>query len=241
VEFLQQDAYLDDPREDVRPYLPTSGIGSALDVGCGPGAFGRTLRSLFGPHAYIAGIDPVDRNVERARATGTFNHVFRGYFPDALREPPAARATSTYDLISFLDVLEHMFDPWSALEQSRRFLAPGGIVVAAIPNIQLWTVTRDLLRGRWDYTETGILDRTHVRFFTKATMVELFEETGFVVETCEGINSQLPKYWPPRRFLNRRIVVDAKWLPKLFPESQWLQYVIIARSARGPSHHELRQ
>lgn len=72
------------------------------------------------------------------------------------------------------------------------------------------------------------MDRTHVRFFTRATMIEMFEQAGFVVEECSGINSQRPRR-PIRCYLNRRMFVDIKWLLFLVPDSEWLQFVIVAR------------
>lgn len=81
------------------------------------------------------------------------------------------------------DVLEHLADPWETLRQVRRVLAPGGTVVASIPNVRHWQVVRDLLEGRWEYAEAGILDRTHRWFFTRRSLARLFEETGFTVGT----------------------------------------------------------
>ena len=70
-------------------------------------------------------------------------------------------------MVFFNDVLEHVLDPWTLLQQVHDVLAPDGTVVAAIPSIQYAPVVRDLLRGRWDYRDTGTLDRTHVRFLPK--------------------------------------------------------------------------
>ncbi len=222
----QQALYPDDPRTEVQPFIPRDGVQVALDVGCGSGGFGRTLRSTLGPSAHIEGIDAVEANVTMSKARDAYDHVYQGYFPEELRQ---LGVNQKYDLISFLDVLEHMFDPWEALKATRKYLSPTGVVLAAIPNIQTWRVIRDLIHGRWEYTDTGILDRTHVRFFTKSTMVEMFQSAGYSVDGCFGINSQLPTYWPPRRSINRRTLSDMKWLPKVIPDSRWLQYVVVAR------------
>jgi 2-polyprenyl-3-methyl-5-hydroxy-6-metoxy-1,4-benzoquinol methylase len=80
------------------------------------------------------------------------------------------------------DVLEHLADPWGALRFVRGLLAPGGIVVVSIPNVAAWPVRLDLLRGSFDYAEFGILDRTHLRFFTRASARALVRDAGFVVE-----------------------------------------------------------
>ena len=89
-----------------------------------------------------------------------------------------------FDCIVFNDVLEHMSDPWSALEIAGDVLNNCGRVVASIPNVRHYTVLVPLLiKGRWTYHDVGILDRTHLRFFTRSTVRELFETTGWAVES----------------------------------------------------------
>lgn len=215
----QQGVYGDEPRDEVRPFIPR-GAGRVLDVGCGPGGFGRTLREVLGPQAHIVGIDAVQANVSRAAQASGYDEVRLGYFPADLGSD-----THEFDLITFLDVLEHMLDPWSVLTDAAAMLRPGGHVVAAIPNIQVFTIWRALAQGRWDYTNTGILDRTHVRFFTKATMLEMFQSAGLTVVSCQGVNSQSPRTF--RAMYNRRFFRDFKWLPAFIPDSRYLQFVIV--------------
>lgn len=219
----QQSVYGDDSRSEVGPMIPT-GAHNVLDVGCGRGGFGRTLRTVLGTDAVILGVDAVEDNVASARVGHGYDDVLHGYFPEVL-----PRGLRQFDLITFLDVLEHMLDPWSTLAHAHSMLTPGGRVVAAIPSIQVYTLIRSLLKGRWDYTDMGTLDRTHVRFFTRSTMVEMFEGAGFVVEECRGVNSQKASLRPIRGVLNRRSLVDMKWLPLMLPDSQWLQFVVVGR------------
>jgi SAM-dependent methyltransferase len=86
------------------------------------------------------------------------------------------------ECIVFADVLEHMVDPWDAVRRARAMLAPGGVLVVSIPNISHASILRGLKRGRFDYADYGILDRTHLRFFTRATAVDLVEQGGFEIE-----------------------------------------------------------
>lgn len=223
----QQAAYPFDPRSELGPFIPRSGVSRVLDVGCATGGFGQTLRQHLGDSAYILGVDAVPSNTETARQQGGYDRLLDGYFPDVVQ----ADGQAPFDLVCFLDVLEHMFDPWEVLQQTHRHLAPGGVILASVPNIQVWTVLRQLLKGRWDYTETGILDFTHIRFFTKKTTIEMFQSAGYEVLSCTGINSQLPSYWPVRRSINRRMLSDMKWLPKVLPETEWLQYAVVATPA----------
>ena len=223
----QQSIYADSPRPEFMEFIPAS-ARSALDVGCGAGGFGRSLRQRLGASALIDAIDPVLENVKSAGTTHGYDHVMRGYFPEDL--PDVRRG---YDLVTFIDVLEHMLDPWDTLRATRDVLNPGGRVLAGIPNIQLWTVIADLLRGRWDYTESGILDRTHVRFFTRETMREMFVDAGYTIEVIEGVNDQRPALKPLRNSMRIDFMKELKWLPRIVPESRWLHYVVVARLDPG--------
>lgn len=213
TELPQQGCYRESTRPEVAPFIPI-GASSALDVGCGSGGFGITLRNALGPTARIVGVDPVLSNVERSRINHGFSDVYHGYFPRAIQD-----AGEKFDLIVFNDVLEHVADPWSLLQEVPNFLNSDGKVLAAIPNIRFLPVMIKLLKGRWDYTDEGPLDRTHVRFFTFATAKEMFEQMGYRVESCVGANSMFPAY----RF---------GWLLKPFiGDMQYIHVVILAAPA----------
>jgi 2-polyprenyl-3-methyl-5-hydroxy-6-metoxy-1,4-benzoquinol methylase len=206
-------------RDDVRPSIPTS-ARSALDVGCSRGGFGRTLRSVLGDHARIVGVEPVASQAVLARNGHGFDEVVDGYFPDALQG-----RDERFDLICFNDVLEHVIDPWSMLRETIPWLAPGGKVLAAIPSIQFVPVVWHLIRGRWDYRDWGTLDRTHLRFFTKATMIEMFEQAGYRVTRCEGANS-VQQVWSSDPNPVKRLA-KLGLLP-LLGDSRYLHFIILA-------------
>ncbi len=90
-----------------------------------------------------------------------------------------------YDFILFLDVLEHLVDPMGTLKNIKRYLKPDGAVLAMIPNIAHWKMRLNLLLGKFDYEEDGIMDKTHLRFFTHKTCRELFHEAGFSIKEDE--------------------------------------------------------
>lgn len=218
----QQDVYARNPRLDVAPHIPRA-ARSALDVGCARGGFDQSLRAALGPEARIIGIEANATAADVARRDSEFDDVLTGYFPQVLDV-----GVDTFELICFNDVLEHLVDPWDVLRSTHRFLAPGGMVLASIPNIQYAPVVWDLVRGRFTYTEAGILDRTHLRFFTRRSMVEMFEASGFRVDSITGINSILMDH--PRLFAGHR-----RKLRHALGPAQWIQYVVVATPHGTPT------
>jgi 2-polyprenyl-3-methyl-5-hydroxy-6-metoxy-1,4-benzoquinol methylase len=166
-------------RTECMTFIPDSAC-SVLDVGCSDGLFGEALQRLR-PELDVTGmeIDPTTASAAKAR----LDKVIVGSFPEALP------ADAMFDCITFLDCLEHLVDPWAALRSAARHLNPGGCVVASLPNIQyaaaIWTIA---IRGRWPFDEAGHFDRTHLRFFTRSSMRELFEASGFDVDQQAPIN-----------------------------------------------------
>lgn len=169
--------YADRERPEVADLVPRS-AKRLLDVGCAKGGFGREM-ALRGVEVWGMEVDE-----EAARvAAGRLSRVIVGEYPEAL---PGGEH---FDCITFNDVLEHMADPQRALSAAHSHLADGGCVIASIPNVRHISVVLPLvLNGRWDYVDAGVLDRTHLRWFTKATMVDLFEQAGYRVEQQDAIN-----------------------------------------------------
>ena len=219
----QQDLYPEVAREDARPFIPR-GARSVLDVGCGPGGFGPTLRSVLGPDARLVGVEAVRSQAAVAREGHGYDEVVDGYFPQALGD-----RSELFDLVCFNDVLEHTVDPWALLRETRHWVSERGTVMALIPSIQYAPTVWALLRGRWDYTDTGTLDRTHLRFFTRATMVEMFEQAGYQVLRVEGVNPYAGS-WPtdppgPRRLAKRVI-------PRLMRDFRYMHFLVQAEPIR---------
>jgi len=92
-----------------------------------------------------------------------------------------------FDAILFGDVLEHLSDPSDALARVRPWLSSQGVVVASVPNLGHWSIVSELLEGRFDYIPYSILSGTHIRFFTRATLTDLFEACGYRVESIDGV------------------------------------------------------
>ena len=152
--------------EELLSPLPPS--TKALDIGAGSGALGQALKE----HG-IRGIDAVDTCEEtREHLKPIYQNVF-----ESLEQVPN---TARYDLILLLDVLEHVQDPKAFLAQTASHVVPGGKILISVPNVAHWSTRLSLLFGFFEYTDRGILDRTHLQFFSRRRFKELLEDnTGF--------------------------------------------------------------
>jgi 2-polyprenyl-3-methyl-5-hydroxy-6-metoxy-1,4-benzoquinol methylase len=145
-----------------------------LEFGCASGYVSRVLRDR-GCQVVGIEIDP-----EFASEAKEFcEDVIIGNAEDLDLE--SILAERSFDVAVFGDVLEHLSDPLAILRRVRQWLVPDGYVVASLPNIAHGAVRLALLEGRFDYTPEGLLDETHLRFFTHDTIKELFHQAGFVV------------------------------------------------------------
>jgi 2-polyprenyl-3-methyl-5-hydroxy-6-metoxy-1,4-benzoquinol methylase len=149
---------------------------SLIEIGCSSGALAREFKKLHAQSNYL-GIDIDERNVELARRhcdeTRALNIEQVG---DTFYDAQRAR-----DCWIFGDTLEHLQDPWKVLRSIRRVIPAEGSVVACIPNAQHWSLQVRMSVGDFRYEDSGLLDRTHLRWFTRQTILEMFANTGFQV------------------------------------------------------------
>jgi predicted TPR repeat methyltransferase len=145
-----------------------------LDLGAAGGHLGRAVRSRC---SYIAGVEP-DRSLPASAREGYDD--WRAV--DALR---AGDWDQPFDVVVCADVLEHVSDPAALLARIRQWLTPGGLLLASIPNVANVSIRAALLLGRFEYTDRGILDRTHVSFYTRSSGRRLLEGNGFRVVAAE--------------------------------------------------------
>jgi 2-polyprenyl-3-methyl-5-hydroxy-6-metoxy-1,4-benzoquinol methylase len=166
--------YFENERADVVAKLPRP-LGRVLDVGCGAGGVGRSLRAAGAER--IVGIEIHTPSGERARAVLDEVHV--GSVEHVLGE---GRVTGPFDTFVLYDVLEHLVDPAAVLEALVPLAAPGARAHVSVPNARHWTLMRDLvLRGTFGYTDWGHRDRTHLRWFTRRDIEALLASTGWPV------------------------------------------------------------
>lgn len=142
-----------------------------LEIGCDCGATLLEIKNLF-PNANVYGSE-INANAVRIAshfATVTVNNIEDYNLP----YPP-----NMFDYIIFGDVLEHLHDPYKTIEYCKSLLNDTGHIIASIPNLMHYSVMKDLLKGNFTYTETGLLDKTHIHFFTYNEIIRMFEKCGY--------------------------------------------------------------
>jgi len=166
-------------RPEMMKYIPMT-VRKVLDVGCSIGLFGSQIKNER--NAEVWGIE---RNkIAAAQALQKIDKVIVGDVVDQLNKLP----DNYFDCIVFNDILEHLSDPYTIIYNAKSKLKECGVVVCSIPNIRFIPNLRDLvLRKQWKYVDSGILDRTHLRFFTIKSIPELFTAAGYEIIQIEGI------------------------------------------------------
>ena len=161
---------------DLLAILP--GVSRVVEVGCSTGALARAYKERH-PEAHYVGIDVDPAYVEEARSW--CDAVLIG---DALALflDPANEPLLGADCYVFGDSLEHLVDPWRLLHRVHALMPPGGCVCACIPTAQHWSLQARIAIGDLRYEDSGLMDRTHLRWFSRQTMLALFQESGFRVE-----------------------------------------------------------
>lgn len=201
-----------------------------LDVGC---AAGDTARALADRGCRVSGVDIDAAAAEPARAV-----LDELVIADIDQAPLSTHfKAESFDAIIFGDVLEHLVDPAMVLRDAIGLLTPQGRILVSIPNIAHGAIRLALLQGRWNYTATGLLDKTHLRFFTYDTVCELLEGAGLAIEELRST------VLDP---LGTEVDIDPHRLPPTLiewvrhqPHSLVYQYVAAARplatgETRGP-------
>jgi 2-polyprenyl-3-methyl-5-hydroxy-6-metoxy-1,4-benzoquinol methylase len=205
-ENLYQDKrteYYSNSRLEILPFVPAT-VAQVLDVGCGTGGFGEALKANI--ECTVWGVEPDEQAALEARTK--LDCVFNTTFDEAID-----LHQKRFDCIFFNDVLEHLIDPYSALKFSKELLLPNGYVIASIPNIlHFFTISKIIETQDWKYEDEGILDKTHLRFFTKKSITRMFEDCGFKLKDIQGIR---PTYGNKYNFLNFILcnrMVDMKYI-----------------------------
>jgi O-antigen biosynthesis protein len=182
-------AYYGYARPEVVALVPPSAT-KILDIGCAAGALGAGLKARAPCEVWGIEMQPSAAAAARDR----LDHVIEG---DAL-SAEAELADQAFDAVIMADVLEHVADTEGMLALARRILVPDGKLILSLPNVRHWSVLQMLLGGEWRYFDSGIMDRTHLKFFTMRSAVRTLKDSGFMVEHAAGTNVTSP---PPEGFI----------------------------------------
>ncbi len=186
------DAYFANARHDIVARLRTDVASSVLELGCGAGGTGAAALAGGKAGRYV-GIELSPRAAAAARDRLT--QVIEGNVETLDLSPHHG----SFDALIISEVLEHLTDPWRVLKALAACLRPGAQIFASSPNVAHWRVVRSLVSGRFDYADSGVMDRTHLRWFTPASYRHMFEAAGLHVISIEPITPNAPR----TRLLNR--------------------------------------
>ncbi len=156
--------------------------GSAvLELGTATGYLGRFLGEQW--DCTVDGVELIEDMASVARpayrrmvVADLEEKLLREHFP-----------AGGYDVVICADVLEHLYNPAAIVAQIKGLLKPGGRLIVSVPNMAYAGLVLDLIAGNFEYTELGLLDRTHIRFFTRATITRMIEEQGFRITDVETV------------------------------------------------------
>ena len=197
-------SYYENHRSEILQFI-TNKPKRVLELGCGAGNFGAKLKELYG--CSVVGIEIFTSAAEQAKLKldKVIVASIDGYDFSHLGK---------FDLIIANDVLEHLVDPWMVIDRLHESLSDNGLFIGSIPNIRQYKIiTNLLLRGKWEYADQGILDRTHLRFFTRQSIIEAFKKYEIIQVAC------LQK---PRTL--------SHWIQyKLWPNLLTIQYCMVAK------------
>jgi len=212
VEYCDKSAeYYENPRVEMLKYIPKD-VKISLEFGCGCGYFSDSIKNAYNAECWGVEIEAQSAK----RAADKLHRVINADAYRSLAEIPE----NYFDCIIFNDVLEHLVDPYSLLQVIKSKLNKQGVVVASIPNVRFWNNLRAMaIHGEWDYKEAGILDKTHVRFFTYKSIIKMFNELDYDILTIEGLN---PTH-------NRKFkIINALFFNKL-NDARYHQFACVAR------------
>lgn len=178
--YNKQRNYYQNERLDILQFVPR-GIKRTLEFGCGQGNFSELLKKNMGVEAWAIEID----ESAAGQAQNKIDRVINADVHEGILQVP----DNYFDCIFFLDILEHLLNPYKLLEDVKKKLTPGGKVIVSVPNVRYWSVFRKYIwSGDWEYKEKGVMDITHLRFFTRKSIFKMFISSGYQIDQCVGIN-----------------------------------------------------
>ena len=174
--------YFEGARKDYVSELPVNPQARILEIGCGNGGTGYLALKERKCGKYC-GVELLSSAAERAKEQ--ISEVVVG----DVEEIGLPWSSDSFDVLILSEVLEHLVDPWAVLKKLWPLLKPGAIVFASSPNVSNHRVIRMLIRGDWNLTNMGVMDKTHLRWFTPRSYAALFESCGYVVDSVGQVGT----------------------------------------------------
>lgn len=177
----KDDRYFEGAREDFVNELPENLDARILEIGCGNGNTGALALSMNKCGSYI-GVE-----LHEAAALNAQEKISQVIVGD-IEKVELSFEDNSFDVLILSEVLEHLVDPWNVLRKLYRYMKPGALILASSPNVSHYRIILMLLRGEWNLTDDGVMDRTHLRWFTPDSFAEMFESTGYSVLKLEPLS-----------------------------------------------------
>jgi 2-polyprenyl-3-methyl-5-hydroxy-6-metoxy-1,4-benzoquinol methylase len=174
---MKEDGYYSLVREELLPLIPETAM-KILDVGCGEGMLGEYLLQRGAQTVIGVENNPGAAQSARSRLTRVIE--------EDVEALSFASDLGHFDAIICADVLEHLMDPWGVLKRLAQCISQDGYLIASIPNTRYLALINHLVNGHWTYDSSGLLDQTHLRFFTLAEIKEMFVKAGLSITALHG-------------------------------------------------------
>lgn len=212
--FGRPKGYFDSRREHMLKYIP-QGVKKTLELGCASGNFSELVKTQFKAECWGIEIHPQVAEI----AAGKLDKVIVGDAAQRLNEVP----DNYFDCIICNDILEHLADPYTLLIEIKQKLTVNGVIVASLPNVRYCRNLFELVvQGRWDYKDSGVLDRGHLRFFTYKSLLKMFSQLGCDLLTIEGLE-------PKRNIKTRLLRIFTLMTFNVIDEIRYEQFACVAR------------
>ena len=197
------EGYFENDRVEMLMYVP-EGVKTCLEFGCGTGGFSAILKDRFSTENWAVELDTTSAE----KAALKLDKVLNKDAVSALSDLPE----NYFDCVILLDVLEHISEHISFLDTLKTKLKKGGVLIASIPNVRYYRNLVDLvIKGTWDYTEHGILDKSHLRFFTRKSIIRIFEQLNYKIHRLEGMHPTSSRTFKLLNLLSLASLRDARY------------------------------
>jgi 2-polyprenyl-3-methyl-5-hydroxy-6-metoxy-1,4-benzoquinol methylase len=180
----KKDSYFQLSREEMLPFV-NNNAATIIEFGCGNGAFGSVVKRNI--NCFYEGIEPISDFAELAKKN--IDKISCTNVEDFIMEYRNSLNKDKYDVIVFNDILEHLLNPYEVIENVKEMLNNEGTLVASIPNFLNYNSLIEIFSTKdFKYKDGGILDKTHLRFFTKKSIIRMFEDAGYKIVQIKGIH-----------------------------------------------------